>query len=189
MIVVTGVARSGTSMMMATLKAGGLPILHDEDRLPSTAHNPLGFFELSTRDLAQVIQARVSESVAVKALAAFLVDIPLGPGHRVIRMRRPHEESARSFTEMHNFPRTPGQVGDLLSRLDAALAASGLPIVEVGFHDLIDHPTRECHRLADELADVAVLDVAAMIAVPDRGLRHYGYSRLTDTRTTPASKS
>ena len=43
--VVTGVPRSGTSLMMQMLSAGGVPLLHDAFR-PADADNPRGYFEL-----------------------------------------------------------------------------------------------------------------------------------------------
>lgn len=43
-IVVSGLPRSGTSMMMKMLEAGGLPILTDNLRAPD-ANNPNGYYE------------------------------------------------------------------------------------------------------------------------------------------------
>ena len=42
--VVSGVPRSGTSLMMQMLAAGGLPLLVDEQR-PPDEDNPHGYFE------------------------------------------------------------------------------------------------------------------------------------------------
>src|SRR5579871_4712916 len=42
--VVSGMPRSGTSLMMNMLDAGGLPILADFRR-PADEHNPRGYFE------------------------------------------------------------------------------------------------------------------------------------------------
>ncbi len=44
LIVVSGLPRSGTSMVMQMLQAGGMQLLVDEHRLPDD-HNPRGYFE------------------------------------------------------------------------------------------------------------------------------------------------
>src|SRR6266542_5974530 len=44
-VVVSGLPRSGTSMMMQMLGAGGLPLMTDDARAPD-ASNPAGYFEL-----------------------------------------------------------------------------------------------------------------------------------------------
>jgi hypothetical protein len=43
-IVVTGLPRSGTSLMMQILEAGGIPALTDKRR-PPDASNPRGYYE------------------------------------------------------------------------------------------------------------------------------------------------
>ena len=44
--VVAGVPRSGTSLLMQMLDAGGHPVLVDDER-PPDAHNPRGYFEFA----------------------------------------------------------------------------------------------------------------------------------------------
>ena len=43
--VVAGYPRSGTSMMMRILEAGGLEALKDDEFRPPSEHNPKGFYE------------------------------------------------------------------------------------------------------------------------------------------------
>jgi len=43
-IVVSGLPRSGTSLMMRILQAGGIPVLSDSHR-PADINNPRGYFE------------------------------------------------------------------------------------------------------------------------------------------------
>ena len=45
LIVVSGLPRSGTSMLMQMLDAGGIPVLSDAVR-PPDASNPRGYYEL-----------------------------------------------------------------------------------------------------------------------------------------------
>ena len=60
--IVSGLPRSGTSLMMQMLAAGGVPVLTDGVRAPD-ADNPRGYFEFepvkrTKRDASWVAQAR-----------------------------------------------------------------------------------------------------------------------------------
>ena len=64
---VTGIPRSGTSLMMQMLRAGGMPVLCDASR-PPDPDNPRGYLELeavrSTRRDASWLHAAAGQSVA-----------------------------------------------------------------------------------------------------------------------------
>ncbi len=87
--VVSGLPRSGTSLMMQMLKAGGHEILTDGKRA-ADEDNPLGYYEYeavkhsrtATRWLA------VAENKAVKTIHLLLKELPSDYDYRVIFMRR-----------------------------------------------------------------------------------------------------
>ena len=100
-VVVSGIPRSGTSLMMNMLGRAGLPLLVDEKR-PPDASNPRGYFELTAvrqtqEDAAWVEQAR---GKAVKVIHRLLPFLPDGFSYRVILMHRPAEEVVRSQDRM-----------------------------------------------------------------------------------------
>jgi Sulfotransferase domain len=87
--IVSGLPRSGTSLMMQMLRAGGVPLLTDGRRAPDE-HNPLGYFEHepvkhSRNDLAWLEQA---DGKAVKVVHLLLPCLPADRNYRVIFMRR-----------------------------------------------------------------------------------------------------
>jgi hypothetical protein len=47
--IVSGYPRSGTSLMMQMLEAGGLPVLRDEQFRPADERNPRGYYGLKLR--------------------------------------------------------------------------------------------------------------------------------------------
>ncbi|TPV94433.1 MAG: sulfotransferase [Myxococcales bacterium FL481] len=89
-IVVSGLPRSGTSMMMKMLARGGVDVLVDEVRGPDP-HNPGGYFELeAVKRLArgEVDWLTGAPGRAVKVVAPLLRYLPVDYNYRVVFMRR-----------------------------------------------------------------------------------------------------
>jgi hypothetical protein len=106
-VVVSGLPRSGTSMMMQMLAAGGLAPLTDGVRTADES-NPEGYFELeAVKDLdkpsgradrlAWLANAR---GKAVKIVTPLLPHLPDSYNYRVILMQRPLEEVVASQNVM-----------------------------------------------------------------------------------------
>jgi hypothetical protein len=100
-IIVSGIPRSGTSLMMQMLAAGGIAVLSDGQRSPD-ANNPRGYYELeSVKSLAQDSQAiSQAEGKAVKVVSSLLHFLPEGHEYRIIFMRRPLEQIVASQDRM-----------------------------------------------------------------------------------------
>ena len=91
--IVSGLPRSGTSLMMQMLQAGGMQLLTDGQRAPDE-HNPRGYFELegvkhSRTDLSWLEKAG---GKAVKVVHLLLLCLPTDRNYRVIFMMRDLEE-------------------------------------------------------------------------------------------------
>lgn len=94
-IVVSGLPRSGTSMMMQMLAAGGIPILSDGVRTPDDS-NPEGYYEFEPvkaleqgGDTAWVADAR---GRAVKVVSSLLRYLPDTSDYRILFMQRHLDE-------------------------------------------------------------------------------------------------
>jgi len=102
-VVVSGLPRSGTSMMMRMLEVGGFPILADHERTPDI-DNPKGYFELERiKDLereADKSYLREGRGKAVKAISFLIKDLPDENDYRVIFMRRDLDEVLESQGKM-----------------------------------------------------------------------------------------
>ena len=99
--VVSGLPRSGTSLLMQMLHAGGYPILCDEQRAPD-ADNPRGYFEFDKvraleRDATWMATA---EGKAIKVVSPLLRSLPANHEYRVIFMRRELDEALASQERM-----------------------------------------------------------------------------------------
>lgn len=99
--VVSGIPRSGTSMMMSMLEAGGIPILTDGVR-EANEDNPRGYYEFERvkaleRDKAWLEKAR---GKAVKVISALLEHLPQEYSYKVIFMERHLDEVLASQERM-----------------------------------------------------------------------------------------
>lgn len=100
--VVSGLPRSGTSMMMKMLEAGGIPPLTDEIR-EADADNPKGYFEferVKKLDKGDDDWLTRAEGKAVKVISALLQHLPPGYDYRVIFMERHMSEILASQRKM-----------------------------------------------------------------------------------------
>ncbi len=100
-VVVSGLPRSGTSMMMQMLAAGGLSVLSDGIRT-ADEDNPRGYYELEAVKQTKQDPSWLagSEGKAVKLIHALLTDLPVDRPYRVIVMRRKTETVVKSQAVM-----------------------------------------------------------------------------------------
>jgi hypothetical protein len=150
--IVSGLPRSGTSLLMQMLQAGGMPLLTDGRRAPDE-HNPRGYFEHervkhSRTDLSWLEEAR---GRAVKVVHLLLFHLPTDRPFRVIVMLRDLEEVIASQRVMlHKQGRTAATLDDAkLAGIFAKQIALvrqwifGRPnfrVLYVNHRDLIEHP-------------------------------------------------
>lgn len=99
--IVSGLPRSGTSMMMKMLEAGGLEPLTDNIRV-ADEDNPRGYFEFER--VKQIEQDKDwlddARGRAVKLISALLKHLPGSYDYRVIFMRRNMQEILNSQRQM-----------------------------------------------------------------------------------------
>lgn len=158
--IVSGLPRSGTSMMMQMLAQGGLPVLADHQR-QADGDNPRGYYEFepvkkTKEDPSWLLAA---QGKVVKMVHLLLLDLPLVHRYRVILMRRNLGEVLRSQNTMLANLGKP--VGDLpeerimevyraqLARVRRHLTAHGecFQYLEADYNQLIRDPQRTIHEL------------------------------------------
>lgn len=180
-VIVSGLPRSGTSMMMQILAAGGLPILCDGVRAPD-ADNPRGYFELEAvkRTRLDATWLVGSEGKVVKIIYALLTDLPTDRPYRVIMMRRKTETVLTSQAAMLERRGRPGaelppeklasiyehqlqQVADYMQR------QSCFEFIEVWYGAILKYPRPQVESINRFLS--GELDVEAMVAAVDPSLR------------------
>ncbi len=100
-VVVSGLPRSGTSMTMKMLAAGGVPILTDHQR-QADEDNPEGYFELErVKQLRHDVSwLREAGGKAVKIISFHLAELPEEHEYRVLFVRRALPEVLASQRQM-----------------------------------------------------------------------------------------
>lgn len=176
-IVVSGLPRSGTSLMMNMLGAGGIELLTDGVRRPDV-DNPSGYFELErvkslARDATWLESAR---GKAIKVITVLLRHLPRAYRYKVLFMRRELDEvlaSQARMLEHRGMPRSPDGDAALRAEFAAHLAATArllrddaaFEAHDVSYARLLAAPSVELEGVVRFLG--AELDVAAMRACID----------------------
>ncbi len=95
--IVSGLPRTGTSLMMQMIHAGGIPALTDRVRA-SDEDNPKGYFELEAVKRTKKDDSWLAEAAGrvVKMVHLLLYDLPGNHQYRVVFMRRDLREVVRS---------------------------------------------------------------------------------------------
>jgi len=158
-VVVTGVPRSGTSLAMQMLAAGGLPVLCDGAR-PPDPDNPRGYYELAAvrRTAADPAWVERAPGRAVKVVHALVPALPRDRSYRVILVRRDLREvvaSQEAMLRRRGEPPpgpTPARLVEIYAaQLDALVAwlrgTPGVAWLEVEHAGLLASPRTEAARL------------------------------------------
>ena len=102
-VLVSGLPRSGTSLMMQMLAAGGLPPMTDNERT-ADIDNPRGYFEWEAiKQIAkkpELLDDPAVEGKAIKCISMLLPKMPEFHHYKVIFMTRPIEEVIESQEKM-----------------------------------------------------------------------------------------
>lgn len=99
--VVSGLPRTGTSLMMQMLQAGGLPVMTDAIRQPDGS-NPNGYWELEKVKKLRQDDAWLAgaEGKVVKVISMLLYELPSVHHYKVIFMQRHIDEVLASQRRM-----------------------------------------------------------------------------------------
>jgi hypothetical protein len=156
-IVVSGLPRSGTSLMMQMLAAGGVEVVTDNVRTADT-DNPRGYYELEAvkrvkRDASWLPQTR---GKAFKMVSQLLYDLPPGESYRILFMERDLDEVLASQEKMLQrlgrgaAPRDQMKrsYGLHLGRLhDWLRQQPNMQVLFVNYRDLIERPEEQARRV------------------------------------------
>ncbi len=179
-IVVSGLPRSGTSMMMEMLEAGGVPVLTDGIR-KADKDNPRGYREFEKvkkvdKDTSWLDDCR---GKACKIISALLRHLPRDKSYKIIFMNRNMEEvlaSQRAMLEKRGVKEDPAADEGMAERFERHLLKvkdwlareKGMDVLDVNYNEVIRNPAQEARIVAEFLDGAA--DPEKMSAVVERSL-------------------
>ncbi len=178
--IVSGLPRSGTSMMMRMLEAGGMPVLTDQLRT-ADEDNPEGYYEFERVKQIEHDQAWLEEAQgrAVKMIAALLKHLPAHYDYRIVFMRRSIQEVLASQKLM--LIRRGEAIDTVPDERMAELFAGHLVQIEawlkgqpnilalhVDYGEVLSDPVAQARRVSQFLD--TTLDVENMASVVDSSL-------------------
>jgi hypothetical protein len=175
-VIVSGLPRSGTSLMMQMLQAGGMPLLIDDQR-PADADNPNGYWEYEPvkrlqQDHTWMPQA---EGKAMKVVSALLQYLPRSHTYKIIFMHRPLPEVLASQAVMLQRRGEQGGkaddqtlaavFGQHLDRTERWLAMQQhMTVLSVNYHETLADPVATATRVAQFIGlPLAVEDMARAV--------------------------
>ena len=181
-IVVSGLPRSGTSMMMQMLEAGGVPI-YGEARRQADADNPRGYYELArVKELVKTQHHTwlgAAQGKAVKIISPLLQELPGAYAYQVILMNRDLSEVLLSQNKM--LARRGQQADkDANDKLRASFAKhlheiknwlgqqANFKVIAVDYRQVVNAPAVQAKRLQEFLE--INLNLEKMAAVADEKL-------------------
>lgn len=185
MVIVSGLPRSGTSLVMQMLQAGGMSLLVDERRV-ADVHNPRGYFEYDPvkRIKQDISWLPLAQGKAVKIVVPLVnVVAMLEVNATVLLIRR--EMSAVMLSQKRMAEAGGVSVSDEdqtrlrlvfereLVEIRSLIEANPLQqLIELRFEDVLQNPLSEANRLAIQIP--MYLDAAAMASAVDTGLNRSG---------------
>ena len=157
---VSGLPRSGTSMMMKMLEAGGMTVLADHMRT-ADEDNPEGYYEFERVKKVETDQGWLDEArgKVVKMISALLKHLPPTYRYKVVFMRRNLAEVLASqrqmlvrrgkSTDTTSDEKMAAYFTHHLERVEAWLASqSNIDVLYVSYNELMQAPEAHCGAVA-----------------------------------------
>ncbi len=180
-VVVSGLPRSGTSMTMKMLEAGGLSTIVDGIR-SADEDNPKGYYEDErVKDLAEMEDKSWladAQGKAIKITSFLLKDLPGHHNYKVLFMRRDVHEVLASQAKMlerrgessdTEDERMIELYNDHLWKVNRLLKREHhLDVLDVHYKTVLEDPRQEAKRIHDFLG--LPLNVSKMAGVVDKNL-------------------
>jgi hypothetical protein len=155
--IVSGLERSGTSLMMQILKAIGIPIAYDNSR-QSDAHNPKGYFELENGMIInKLMNGKFNmedyKGKFIKITSYGLKYLPQGFNYKIIYMMRNLDEVLDSMQKMSKIVESDRKENrDLLNKLNmytlgCLTTDKRTKFVCIDYNELMSRPKQEIQKI------------------------------------------
>lgn len=177
--IVSGLERSGTSMLMQILHAGGLPMAFDHESRPADDDNPKGYFELEGGKIISKLMNREFpldqfKGTFIKITAYGLKFLPPGK-YKIIYSQRNIEEILDSMEKMAKIKDDErDETRKVFTKLNDMIinqidSREDIDVLHVSYNEIVKRPQDNVRKICDFLGDEDI-DVDKMISAVDEKL-------------------
>lgn len=169
-ILVSGLPRSGTSMMMQMLEAGGIELIVDHIR-KADEDNPKGYYEFEKTKQLDNDSSWIENACgkAVKVISMLLYQLPMNKKYKIIFMTRKMDEV---LTSQNKMLKRRGQLADsvddqvMAEKFDKHLKKisnwlnkqKNMETIFISYNDVISSPMEQSKKISRFLDDRLKID-------------------------------
>ncbi|MFX1518597.1 MAG: sulfotransferase domain-containing protein [Promethearchaeota archaeon] len=177
--IVSGLERSGTSMLMQILHAGGVPTAFDQYSRPPNHHNPKGYYELAG---GKIINKLIEGTFPLEKFKGTFIKITtyglkyLPPGkYKIIYSERNIEEVLDSMEAMAGIAdETRYKTKEAFIKLNRLvkrkiMERADIDVLFLNYNEILLHPKTHIKKIPDFL-DLPEADLKSMIQTVDKKL-------------------
>jgi hypothetical protein len=170
-VIVSGLPRSGTSLMMQMLDNGGLEVVTDNIRTPDT-DNPRGYYEFEqVKKIKQDTSwLPATRGKVVKMVSQLLYELPANERYNIVFMERELDEVLRSQEKMLQRLNRPGAPREEIRRAftlhlqrlrDWLARQPNMDVLFISYNELLAQPAAQAERLSTFLGGRANAEAMA----------------------------
>ena len=177
--IVSGLERSGTSMLMQILQAGGVPMAFDHESRPADDNNPKGYFELEggkiiSKLMNQEFPLDQFKGTFIKITAYGLKFLPAGK-YKIIYSQRNIEEILDSMEKMAKIKDDErDETRKVFTKLNDLIVSQinsrkDIDVLHMSYNEIVKDPQANIRKICDFLEDEDI-DIDKMISAVDEKL-------------------
>lgn len=161
--IVSGLPRSGTSMMMQILEAGGMAVVTDKIR-QADPDNPRGYYEFEKAKSIEKDTSWLDEckGKALKMISALVAHLPLDRKYKIIFMERDLKEVVKSQKIMLERADRAGSTlsdDELIKKFEIHLddtkkwlaCRNNIEVIYINYNRMIEYPDKCLEKIDDFL--------------------------------------
>jgi len=177
--IISGLERSGTSMLMQILRKGGIPIAFNDDLRPPDESNPKGYYELEggkiiNRLMDGIFPFNKYKGKVIKITAYGLKYLPTG-NYKIIYSERNIEEILDSMEKMSGIKdENREETKKVFIKLNEMIKKQisnrkGIEVLFVNYNTIISNPKNHIIKIFDFL-NMTDIDLTQIINTVDKKL-------------------
>lgn len=169
--IVSGLERSGTSLLMQILEAGGFPVVYDDKR-KADIHNPKGYYEVEGGKIISSLENGGIDfkqyfGKALKITSYGLVYLPPG-NYKVIYIERDLNEIVLSMDKMAESPIDRKEMAEALFKLNENSKylldnSKDIKVLYIQHRNLFTNPDTELKKISEFVGGIDIEKAKSVI--------------------------